>query len=44
MYTLSSDRKMEETEVKVGRVLLKPIKKIVQGLLRLLEGLSRWTL
>ena len=37
-----SDRQIEEMDVKVGRVLLKPIKKIVQSLLRLLEGLSRW--
>lgn len=41
MYLLS-DRQIEEMDVRVGRVFLNPIKKIVQGLLCLLEGLSRW--
>ena len=42
MYTLSSDRQIEEVDVKVGRVFLNPIKKIVWDLSCLLEGLSKW--
>lgn len=38
MYLLS-DRQKEEMDVEVEGVFLK---KIAQGLLRLLEGLSRW--
>ncbi len=38
MYLLS-DRQVEEMDVEVEGVFLK---KIAQGLLRLLEGLSKW--